>query len=167
VSFQFTHERHDAQVLGRTFQFIGQIAPIGRTMDYFNDENRRTFSLYNVETSPIAPGSPIAGITRPEITVSASELGLIYFLDPDYRQQVDVMRNADRVIAYTPHAVLRGNFHRGAETRLMDLFDVMSGSFLVMTDVSLFLLTGLPAPFPQEADLLIVNRSFVSHYHPE
>jgi hypothetical protein len=164
---QPTLQRYAVQVLGRTFQLTGQMSPIGRVLDYFNHEGSSTFSLYDVTISPLTPGSPVAGVTRPEITVSDSELGLIYFLDPEYRRKVDVLKNHDRVIAYTPHAILRGNFHRGAETRLADVFDLMQGSYLAMTQVSIFPLTALPAPFPQQADLLIVNRFFVSLYHPE
>jgi hypothetical protein len=164
---QPTIQRYEVQVIGRTFQFTGQMAPVGRVLDYLNHEDSFTFSLHEVTISPLTPGSPVAGVTRPEITVSDSELGLIYFLDPEYRQKVDVLRNHDRVIAYTPHAVLRGNFHRGAETRLTDLFDLMQGNYLPMTDVSIFPLTALPAPFPQKTDLLIVNRFFVNLYHLE
>jgi hypothetical protein len=167
VGIQFTLQRYDVQVVGRMFQFVGQMEPIGRTMDYFNDETRSTFLLYDAKISPVTPGSPLAGIARSEIAVGDSELGLVYFLDPEYRQKVDVMKTSDRVIAYTPHAVLRGNFHRAAETRLMGLFDMMQGSFLAMTDVSVFPLTALPAPFPRQADLLIVNRFFINLYHPE
>jgi len=167
MSMQPKLDRYDVQVLGRQFQFAGQMEPVGRVLDYFNRGNRSTFSLYDVKLFPLLPNSPFTGITRSEITVSDSELGLIYFLDADYRRQVQVMKNSDPVIAYTPHAVLRGRFHRGAETRLRDLFDLMDGNFVAMTDVSVFVTTSLPAPFPQRADLLIVNRLYVNLYHAE
>jgi hypothetical protein len=167
MAMQLTRQRYDVQVLGRMFQFVGQMEPIGRVLDYFNDENRSIFPLYDVEVSSLTPGNPLVGITQPEITVSDNDLGLIYFLDPEYRQKVQLLRNFDQVIAYTPHAVLRGRFHRGVETRLGDLFDMMQGYFLAMTDVSVFPLTDLPAPFPLQADLLIVNRFHVSLYHTE
>jgi hypothetical protein len=96
-----------------------------------------------------------------------NELGLIFFLDLDYRQQVPVLKSFDRVIAYTPHAVLRGNFHRGAETRLGDVLDDLQGTFFVMTEVNIFPTSELPAPFPKQADVLIVNQSYVNLYHPE
>jgi hypothetical protein len=167
VGIQVTLQRYDVQILGRAFQFVGQMEPVGRVLDYLNDANRSTFPIYDVKISPVTPGSPLAGITRPEIIVSNDELGLIYFLDPEYRKKVDVLRNFDRVVAYTAHAVLRGNFHRGVETRLGDLFDVMQGSYLALTDVNIVPMTELPAPFPLQADVLIANRAFVDLYHPE
>ena len=166
MGIQIRLERRAAQVLGPRFQFNGQFEPAGRVLDYLNSENRSTFPLFDVKILSITPGKQLSGITRPEITVNQSELGLIYFLDAEYRQQVQLLRNFDSVIAYTPHAVVRGNFHRGVETRLGDLFDMMQGSFLAMTDVSIFPIADLPAPFPQQADLLIVNRFFVNLYHP-
>jgi hypothetical protein len=167
VGIQITLERRGVQILGRNFQFDGQLEPVGQVLDYLNSEGRSTFPLFDVKILPLLPGGPFKGTTQPEITADNRELGLIYFLDPDYRQQIQVMRNADRVIAYTPHAVLRGNIHRGVETRLRDLFDVLQGAYLAMTDVSIFFTTELPAPFPTRADLLIVNHHYVSFYHSQ
>jgi hypothetical protein len=167
VGIQITLQRYDVQILGRTFQFVGQMEPIGRLMDFFGDPERTTYPLLDVKISPITPGGPLSGISRPEIVVGTSEMGLIYFLDAEYRQKVDVLKTADRVIVYTPHAILRGNMHRGGEARLRDLFDLTSGVFMAMTDVNVFPLTELPALFPREADMLIINRFYVSVYHLE
>jgi hypothetical protein len=167
VSIEVTLQRHDVQVLGRMFQFVGQMEPVGGALDYLNDETRSTFPLYDVTISPLTPDGPLKRISRPDIVVGDNELGIVCFLDPDYCQSVALLKNFDRVIAYTPHAVLRGNFHRGAETRLTDLFDMMQGRFLAMTDVSVFPLIDLPAPFPQQADLIIVNRFHINVYHLE
>ena len=167
MGIQITLERRDVQILGRNFQFDGQMEPVGQVLDYLNSEGRSTFPLFDVKIFPLPPSGPLKGTTQPEITADNGELGLIYFLDPDYRQQIQVMRNADRVIAYTPHAVLRGNFHRGVETRLRDLFDMLQGAYLAMTDVSIFFTTELAAPFPTRADVLLVNRHFVSFYHSQ
>ena len=102
---------------------------------------------------------------RPQIVVSLSELGLIYLLDPEQRERVMRLRSFDRVIAYTPHAILRGNIHRAGETRLRNLFDMSAGVFLAMTDVSVFPITPLPMPFADRMDLLIVNRLFITVIH--
>ena len=37
---------------------------------------------------------------------------------------------------------------------------------LPITDVQLFPLNDLPAPFPTEPDLLLVGRSYLEFYHP-
>jgi hypothetical protein len=160
-------ERYDVQILGHQFQYEGQLEPIGQALDFLNSGDRTTYPLYDVTPHPIVPSGPLKGVTRPEITVSGSELGLVFFCDADYRQRIPRLRNTEGVIAYTPHVVLRGNFHRGAEARLRDLLDTIQGTFLVMSDVSVFPIARLPAPFPQQADLLIVNRQFISLYHPE
>jgi hypothetical protein len=167
MALEIKLERYDVQALGRKFQFTGKLEPVGQLLDYLNTATRTTFPMYDVTALPISSGSLLKGVTRPEITVSASELGLVYFLDAEYRQRVQVLKSFDSAIAYTPHAVLRGKFHRGAETRLRDLFDMMQGSFLAMTDVSIFPTVDLPAPFVQQADLLIVNRFYIDLYHAE
>ena len=167
MPIEITREPYAVHVLGRMFQYVGGMEPIGHALDYFNDENRSTFPLYDVDVYPLDAGSRLAPFKRPAITVSDSELGAIYFLDPEYRKKVQLLRNFDQVIAYTPRAVLRGKFHRGVETRLNDLFDMMGGDFLAMTDVSIFPLIDLPGAFPKQAELLIINRFYVSAYHEE
>jgi len=167
MGLQVSLQRYDVQVLGRLFQCAGQMEPVGPLLDYLNKGNRSTFPLFDAKLVLIESAGPLTAISRPEIVVSAQELGLIFFLDADYCRQVQVLRQFDRIIAYTPHAVLRGNFHRGAETRLRDLLDMMGGAFLAMTEVSIFATTALPAAFPQRAELLIVNRSHIQFYHPD
>jgi hypothetical protein len=167
MGLQFTIQRYDVQALGRSFQFVGQMEPLGRLIDYMADPERTTYPLFDVKISPMTPGGPLSGINRPEAIVSSQELGLIYFLDAEYRKKVDVYPSFDRVIAYTPHAILRGRFHRGAETKMRDCFDMTAGSYTVMTEASIFPLTELVAPFPRQADLLIVNRFYVNIYHTE
>jgi len=167
VPIEITRERYAVQVLGRMFQYVGEMEPIGQAVDYFNDENRTTFPLYDVDVYPLDASSRFAPFKRPAITVNNSDIGAVYFLDPEYREKVQLLCNFDQVIAYTPRAVLRGKFHRGVETRLNDLFDMMGGDFLAMSDVNVFPLVDLPGAFPKHADLLIVNRSYVSAYHEE
>lgn len=165
MGMEIKFERCDAKVFGNKFLFEGQLEPIGQILDYFNDENRSAFPMYDVTLVPIEPSGPLSRVKRPQIVVNLSELGLIFFLDPEDRERVMRLRNFDRVIAYTPHAILRGNIHRGGETRLRNLFDMTAGIFLVMTDVSVFPIKQLPVPFPQQVDLLIVNRLFINVIH--
>ena len=160
-------ERQDAQILGPELQYEGQMEPIGTLMDFLNTASRTTFPLFSVRVMPLREEGPFKGVTRPEITVNRSELGLIYFTDPSYRKKVQVLKSFDAVIAYTPHLILRGRFHRGAEARLRDLFDTIAGSFLAMTQVSIFPKIDLPSSLPKQADLIILNRSFVNFYHAE
>jgi hypothetical protein len=167
MGLQVSLQRYDVQVLGRRFQCAGQMEPVGPLLDYLNKGNRSTFPMFDVKLMPIESAGPLTAISRPEIILSAQELGVIYFLDSEYRRQVQMLRQFDRIIAYTPHAVLRGNFHRGAETRLRDLLDMLSGAFLAMTEVSIFPTTSLPGAFPQQADLLVVNRLHVQFYHSD
>jgi hypothetical protein len=160
-------ERYQVAALGRSYQCQGQIEPVGQVLNYFNTGNRRTFPLYDVTLHPITPKRQLTIVSRPEVILNESELGLLVFLDPEDRGQIDLLRQFDRVIVYTPHVVVRGNFHRGAETKLGDLLDLTQGRFLAMTDVSIFPTSQLPAPFPQQTDILIINRSHVQLYHPE
>ncbi len=167
MTIQPTLERHAVQMLGHAFQYAGEMEPIGPIIDYLNDLDRLTFPLYDVDMYRILPSSSLPSVTRPEITVVRREVGLVYLLDPEYRSSISFIKNYERAIAYTPYVVCRGNVHMGAETWLRDLLSLMTGSFLVMTEVNVFPLTTLPAPFPEKAELLLLNREYVTVYHPD
>jgi hypothetical protein len=158
-------ERHRVLVVGREMEYEGDLEPIGPVMDFLNASTRSTFSLHSARVVPIGSDERFKGITRAEIIVDKSEFGILCSDDPEFGSKVQMLRFADSVIAYTPHAIVRGQFHRGAETRLPDLFDAMQGDFMPVTDASLFPTTDLPASLPSHADLIILNRQFVRFYH--
>ena len=160
-----TLERHRVLLVGRDLEYEGELEPIGPVMDFLNSSMRSTFPLYSARVMPIGSDERFKGVTRPEIIVGKSEFGILCFDDPEFSAKVQMLRFADSVIAYTPHAIIKGQFHRGAETHLRDLFDGMQGEFLPVTDVSLFPTTELPAALPTHSELIILNRQFVRFYH--
>jgi hypothetical protein len=165
MAMEITLERHRVLVVGREMEYEGELEPIGPVMDFLNASTRTTFPLYSARVVPIGSEERFKGISRAEIIIDKSEFGILYSDDPEFRSKVQMLRFADSVIAYTPHAIIRGQFHRGAETRLPDLFDALQGAFMPVTDASLFPTTDLPAPLPTHSELILLNRQFVRFYH--
>jgi len=64
-------------------------------------------------------------------------------------------------IVYLPGLVCRCELHMGADTSWQDMLGLMPGDFFGVTAVMMFPLITLPGPFPQQADMLIVNRRHV------
>jgi hypothetical protein len=77
-----------------------------------------------------------------------------------------MLQRTELLVAYTPVAVCRGYFHMSAEARLRDFLDVAQEHLIPVTEAHIFPLVELPAPFPSEAELILIGRSQLQSYHP-
>jgi hypothetical protein len=161
-----TVQRHEVQILTVHFQFSGQVESVGPVANFLNDSTRCSLSLHDVQFAPIGPASPLKAISRPHVVVCKSEIVLVYFTSAEIRASIRTLVRREPLVAYTPLAVCRGHFHMPAEARMSDFLDFTPGNILFVTDARSFPLVELPAPFPTDADLLMVERSHISFYHP-
>jgi len=159
-------EHHEVQVLTTSFQFSGQLETIGALLGYINDANRDSFSLSDAYLTPLTPGAPMKGISRPQLTIRRPQIAFLYFASPESRAAVRMLVQKHALVVYTPVAVCRGYVHMPAEARLRDFMDVVTDEMFTISEARIFPLIELPAPFPLEADLLFVGRFQVQCYHP-
>ncbi len=158
-------QRHEVQILGSGFQFSGQLETVGSVMAFINDPARESFSLYDAYLTPLTPGSPLKGFSRSLIIVRRPQISFVYFTSAETRASLQLLQREELIVAYMPVAVCRGGFHVTAEARVRDFIDTITGYFVPVSGAQLFPLVELPAPFPLEADLLLVNRTLVQSYH--
>ena len=159
-------QRHDVQVLTTNFQFNGQLETVGPAGNYINDPARQSLSLYDVHLSPLTPGSPLRGISRPHVVILKSQIVLFYLASEEARASVSTFARHEPLMIYTPVAVCRGHFPMPSEARIGDLLSVVPGDLLPLLDARIFPFTELPAPFTLEAELLLIGRSQLLFYHP-
>jgi hypothetical protein len=157
---------HEVQILTASFQFNGQLETAGAMLIFLNDPDRSTFSLHNVHLTPLTPGSPLQGFFRPQIVIRRSQIALLYLTGHESRSTVRLLRRREPMVVYTPAAVCKGYFHMADEANVSDLLDIAQGDLVPMTETQIFPLIELPAPFPAEAELLLVGRSQLECYHP-
>jgi hypothetical protein len=159
-------QRHDVQILTSGFQFAGQLETLGAAGQYINQSARHSLSLYDVHLSPLTPGSPLRGIFRPHAVVLRSQVIFLYLASEEGRASVSTFTRKDLMMIYTPIAVCRGYLPMPAEARIGDFLGVVPGELLPVIDAHIFPFVELPAPFPMEADLMLMGRSHWLFYHP-
>jgi hypothetical protein len=159
-------QRHEVHILTASFQFSGQLEVVGALLNFINDLNRDSFSLYDANLTPLTPGSPLKGIFRPHVVVRRPYIAFLYFASAETRASLKLLARHELLVAYTPIAVCRGRFHMSSEANLRDFLDVSQGSLLAVTEARLFPLVEFPAPFPLDAELLMMGRAQLQSYHP-
>ncbi|MFQ6102030.1 MAG: hypothetical protein ACE5OS_12475 [Anaerolineae bacterium] len=159
-------ERQAVSVITPHFQIAGHLETIGVPFSFINDAGRDSLSLYDAYLTPLTPGGPLKGFLRPHIVIRRSEIVLLHFASAETRASVRTRRRKELLVAYTPVAVCRGYFHMADEASLNDFLDDVTTVLLPITETKVFPLVELPAPFPTEADLLLVGLSHLQFYHP-
>lgn len=159
-------EHHEVQLLTTNFQFTGQLETVGDITTYINDSIRQSLSLHDAYLTPLTPGSPVRGLNRPHVVVLRPQTVFLYFTSAETRAAIRKMSKMELLVAYTPIAVCRGYFHMTAESRLRDFTDVIQEPLIPVSEAHVFPLIEFPAPFPTEADLLLVGLSQLQSYHP-
>jgi hypothetical protein len=164
--FEAVHtQKHASQILTINFQFSGQLEVLGDISTYINDARRDSLSLHDAYLNPLTPGTPIKGFKRPFVIVRRPQIVFMYLNSPETQSSVQLLQRKELLVAYTPIAVCQGYFHMSAEARVADFVDAVQHNFVPVTQARIFPLIELPAPFPTEADLILIGRSQLQSYH--
>ncbi|MBN1811223.1 MAG: hypothetical protein JXA14_05245 [Anaerolineae bacterium] len=159
-------EHHEVQILTTSFQFSGLLETVGDVSTYINDSTRQSLSLHDAYLTPLTPGSPVRGLNRPHVVVLRPQTVFLYFTSAETRAAIRKLPKRELLVAYTPIAVCRGYFHMTGEARLRDFTDVIQEPLIPVSDARIFPLIEFPAPFPTEAELILVGLSQLQSYHP-
>lgn len=152
------------QALTTAFHIEGALEPVGPVINYLNDVNRQHIPFLDATVSTLTPG-PMGKIARSQLIVPKTDIVAMYLDSAEAQSSVHLMKRVERCIAYMPSFVCRAEFHMGADTRWQDMFSLLAGDFFAVTAANMFPLVALPGPFPQQADLLILNRLHVRMCH--
>ncbi len=158
-------QRHPVQILTQTFQFNGDLETVGPAGNFINDPGRTSLTLLDVKMAPLTPGSPLRGLTRSQIIVQRETIILLYFGSEESRSSISRYPRCEPLMIYTPIAVCRGDFYVPAEANFRDFLNVMKAPLLPLVNARIFPFVNLPAPFPLEAELLLIGHEHVLFYH--
>lgn len=161
-----TVQQTDVQILTSTFQLAGRFEFFGPPLIYLNDPERDGIVLTDARIAALDPNVPFKGLNRPVATIRRSQVALLHLVDPEIQAKANLLRREERLVTYTPMAILQGDYHMSVESQVEDFLSTTSGEFLPLTDARVFPLVSLPMPFPQHCDLLLVARPFIQMYHP-
>ncbi len=159
-------QRHEVEIITVGFQFSGQLEVVGALLNFINDPTRDSLSLYDARLTPLTPGSPLKGFFRPHVIVRRRHVVFMYFTSAETRASLKLLARHELLVAYTPVAVCRGHFHMSTEANVRDFLDITQGGLLAVTEARLFPLVEFPAPFPLEAEQLMIGRDQLQSYHP-
>ncbi len=158
---------YEAEIITRDYKITGQLEPIGQLVDALNAADKDYILTRQVSVWPLSPAVSLGAFRREQLILSKPDILFISLTDETDRAALRLLKRVERVIVHTPLFVLRGNFHLGGEMRVRDMFDTMMGTFVPMTDVSLFPLFTLKPPLRQTSEMLFLNKRHAQLYYAE
>lgn len=158
---------YPVEIFTNSYKVEGQLDPIGRLMDALNKPDSDSMLIYQATVSSLSASGPLSSFALDEIILTKNDTLFIYLTDEEDRSSLNLLRRVERVIVYLPLFVIRANFHLGGETRFRDMLDTLTGTFLPVTDATIFPLFTPKLAVQDHRDLLLINKKQITLYHPE
>jgi len=144
----------------------GKLEPLGHLLDDLDDSDKTGMLIHDARIHPLIAASNLQPFALKQVTANKMDFHLLYLADADDRKDQTLMRRTAEMIVYTSRFVIRGNFHMGGETRLRDFADGLLGTFLPVSEATIYALFRPAIDIPSKYPLLLVNKHQIRLYHP-
>jgi hypothetical protein len=147
------------------FQARCTLQVFGVVQTFINDEQKGVFPLRQVTLHGLEVGNPAVSMELDELHVPKDRCQAIAFETMLSQEQTGLMPRTERLVAYTSHYAIQGDFHMGADTQISDLIDSVRVNFLGVTNAQFFPLFRSQAAITPQAPLVYIYRKGVQMYH--
>jgi hypothetical protein len=159
-------KHYKVEVFTPQFLLSGTLEPLGTLMPYLNNADRNTILLKQVSATPIDPSTSLPTFTADELWLPRKELIAVKFLDPISPDTMPLLANKEKLRVFLPHLVVQATFSRGADTKIHEIFDVISGDWVAASDAQIYPLHPTKCQFGRDAQRMLIIRRFIQFYQP-
>jgi hypothetical protein len=152
-------------VLMPGFQARCTLQVFGMVQTFINDEQKSVFPLKQVTLHGLEVGNPAVSMELDELVVAKDRCQALAFEAMLPQEQTGLMPRTERLVVYTSHYAIQGDFHMGMDTQISELIDSVRVMFLAATDAQFFPLFRSQAAIVPQAPLVYVHRRTVQMYH--
>ena len=147
------------------FQVRGAIHSPGVLQTFMNDEQRPTLVVYNADAIGFEATNPAARASVPELIVRKVACQVVAFDRRPSPDQYTLLPRAEPAAIYTDQFLIEGNFHMGADARLVDFADTSLQQFIIASDARIYPLFQPRAALVGGAPLVAVHKAEIRFYH--
>jgi hypothetical protein len=154
-----------ATILMADFQARGSLHVVGQLQTFLNDEQKTVFTVQDVGLYGLAQGSPAVSMQIPQMWLNKSACHVVAFEQEFPPSESGLMIRSERLVLYTSHFAIQGDFHMGADTPVPEFVDATKALFVGATDASIFPLFQPQSRVIGQAPLVYVHRGAVRMHH--
>jgi hypothetical protein len=147
------------------FQAQCALPVMGMTQTYLNDDQKGVFTLKSVRLFGLEGDNPAASMTLDQLFVRKDQCHAIAFSAMLPGEHSGLMPRTERVVVYTSHYAIQGDFHMGADALVSDFIESSRAQFVGATNAQIFPLFRSRAAVIQHAPLVYVHRTAARMHH--
>jgi hypothetical protein len=159
-------KQYKVEIFTPQFLLSGILEPIGSLMPYLNNADRNNILMKQVSAAPIDPSTSLPTFTADELWVPRKELLALKFLDTISPDTMPLLVNKEKLRVFLPHLVVQATFSRGADTKIYEIFDVISGDWVAAADAQIYPLHPTKCQFGRDAQRMLIIKRHIQFYQP-
>jgi hypothetical protein len=152
------------EILNEYYLMRCGVEPVGMLMTYLDAPDRNNVLLKNVTLTGLGTDSKVDIIKIKELWVQRSEILAIRVNEADLEGAIQKLPAQEKLRVFMPRFVVQGTVTRGEDTRLGDMFEVMKGTWVAMSNAQIFPHTTMKAEVFRSAPLLLLNKNRIRFY---
>ena len=133
-------------------------------MPYLNNADRNNLPLKQVNATPIEPAFNLPTFSAEELWLPRKEIIAVRFLDAISSSTMPLLANKEKIRVFLPHLIIQARFSRGADTKIHDIFDVLSGDWVAAADAQIFPMHPMKCQFGRDAQRVLIIKRYIQFY---
>ena len=147
------------------YLLIGQSESTNAFLGWLNNPNKQTLDLFEVQGLSLDPDATLVNLSQPMITLPKRQVEMIDLVSPEAQDSVQLTSRAELTVLYTDRFVIQANMHPSGDMPVSNVFNVLGGDFLAVSDARLHPVVPTRKLPTEQARLLVVNKHSVNFYH--
>ena len=148
------------------YMLIGQSESTNAFLGWLNNPNKQTLDLFEVQGLSLDPNATLFNFSQPTVTIPKGQIEAIDLFSLEAQASIQLPSRTELTVLYTNRFVVQASMHPSGDMAVSNLFNVVGGDFLPVSDARLYPLVPTRKLPADHAQVLVVNKYSVNFYHP-
>jgi hypothetical protein len=157
-------KQYKVEVFTSQFFLAGVLEPVGTLMPYLNNADRNNILLKQVSATPIEPAFNMPTFSAEELWLPRTEMIAVHFLDTISSDTMPLLSSKEKIRVFLPHIVIQATFSRGADTKIHEVFDALSGDWVTAADAQIYPMHPMKCQFGRDAQRVLIIKRHIQFY---
>lgn len=164
---QIQEQKYPVDILTGNYRVSGELRPLGNPTIYLNDNSRTTLTVFDATVVSLRPGIQLEPMAANALYVPKKEPHVL-IIGKLTLDEVKPPPKLAPIVCLTDTYLLKGNFHMGMDTKVVDVFSVLAGPFFFASNLKIVSLYTDAVAVHAAAGLAYVHRDAIrSFYVPD
>jgi hypothetical protein len=157
-------KQYPLEILTEYYLMQCVVEPVGMLMTFLDAPDHVNILVKNLTMISLGTDSRVDTIKTKELWVKRSEIVMIRLDEAHLEGAVQKLPAVEKLRLFMPRFVVQGTVTRGEDTRLGDMFDVMKGVWVAVSNAQVFPHTAMKSQVFHEAPFLLLNKNRIRFY---